>query len=81
MALMVANGANAGNLSPFSSVGLIVQAQMVKAGLPGHEASVFFANFVAHTVAALIAWAIFGRESRTSAPATATRTTLPPNRP
>ena len=60
MALMVGNGANAGNLSPFSSVGLIVQAQMTKAGLPGHEASVFFANFVAHTLAALAAYLLFG---------------------
>lgn len=60
MALMVANGANAGNLSPFSSVGLIVQAQMVKADLPGHEASVFTANFVAHTLAALAAYLMFG---------------------
>ena len=46
MALMVGNGANAGNLSPFSSVGLIVQAQMVKAGVPGHELSVFLASLV-----------------------------------
>lgn len=60
MALMVANGANAGNLSPFSSVGLIVQAQMIKAGLPGHESSVFFANFAAHTLAAVAAYALFG---------------------
>ena len=60
MALMVANGANAGNLSPFSSVGLIVQAQMAKAGLSGHDASVFVANFIAHTLAALAAFLLFG---------------------
>ena len=60
MALMVGNGANAGNLSPFSSVGLIVQAQMEKAGLPGHDGSVFLANFVAHTLAALAAYLLFG---------------------
>jgi di/tricarboxylate transporter len=59
MALMVGNGANAGNLSPFSSVGLIVQAQMVKAGIPGHEWSVFLANFVAHTLAATVAYLLF----------------------
>ena len=60
MALMVANGANAGNLSPFSAVGVIVQAQMHKAGLPHHDWGVFLANFVAHTLAALAAYALFG---------------------
>src|SRR4051812_35532414 len=48
IALMVANGANAGNLSPVSAVGIIVHTQMDKAGLPGHGLSVFLANFVAH---------------------------------
>jgi Na+/H+ antiporter NhaD/arsenite permease-like protein len=74
MALMVANGANAGNLSPFSSVGLIVQAQMAKVGLAGHDANVFLANFVAHTLAALAAYLLFGgltmlRARRTARPA------------
>jgi Na+/H+ antiporter NhaD/arsenite permease-like protein len=69
MALMVANGANAGNLSPVSSVGLIVQAQMVKAGLPGHEASVFTANFVAHALAAIVAFALFSGSRARGGPA------------
>lgn len=60
MALMVGNGANAGNLSPFSAVGLIVQAQFVKVGLPPSAGSVFFANFVAHTLAAAAAYCLFG---------------------
>ena len=47
-ALMVANGANAGNLSPFSSVGVIANGAMVKAGLVGFEGRVWFANFAAH---------------------------------
>ena len=34
-ALMVANGANAGNLSPFSSVGVIANGAMARAGLYG----------------------------------------------
>ena len=34
-ALMVANGANAGNLSPFSSVGVIANGAMARAGLAG----------------------------------------------
>ena len=49
-ALMVANGANAGNLSPFSSVGVIANGAMAKAGLVGHEGVVWFANFAAHLV-------------------------------
>ena len=49
-ALMVANGANAGNLSPFSSVGVIANGAMARAGLVGHEGIVWFANFAAHIV-------------------------------
>ena len=64
MALMVANGANAGNLSPWSSVGIIVQTQMQKVNLPGHETSVFVANFVAHTLAAAVAWTFFTLRAR-----------------
>ncbi len=60
IALMVANGANAGNLSPFSAVGLIVQAQMLKAGLVGHEWASFAANFVAHSMVAVAAYLLFG---------------------
>jgi di/tricarboxylate transporter len=60
MALMVANGGNAGNLSPFSAVGVIVHAQMDKAGLPNNDWSVFAANFVAHAVVAAAAYLLFG---------------------
>jgi Na+/H+ antiporter NhaD/arsenite permease-like protein len=75
MALMVANGANAGNLSPWSSVGIIVHTQMEKANLPGHDASVFVANFVAHAIAAAAAFALFRRRHRPAdvAPQTATK--------
>lgn len=59
-ALMLGNGANAGNLSPFSAVGVIVAAGMAKAGLVGHEWPVWAANFVAHALAATAAWALFG---------------------
>ena len=37
-ALMVANGANAGNLSPFSSVGVIANGAMASAGLSAMKA-------------------------------------------
>lgn len=59
-ALMVANGANAGNLSPISSVGLIVHTQMQKAGLSGHDGQVFAAVFAAHTAVAIAAYLLFG---------------------
>ena len=45
MALAVANGANAGNLSPISSVGIIANGKMAEAGLGGHDFKVWFANF------------------------------------
>jgi di/tricarboxylate transporter len=60
-ALMVANGANAGNLSPISSVGIIANSRMAEAGLAGHEGRVWFANFAAHALVALFAWLLIGR--------------------
>ena len=59
-ALMVANGANAGNLSPFSSVGVIANTKMAAVGLGGHEWKVWGANFAAHLLVGLAAWAMFG---------------------
>ena len=59
-ALMVGNGANAGNLSPISAVGIIVQTLMGKIGLGGHEWAVWGANFTAHVIAATAAWWLFG---------------------
>jgi Na+/H+ antiporter NhaD/arsenite permease-like protein len=59
-ALMLGNGANAGNLSPFSAVGVIVSAGMTKAGLVGYEWPAWAANFVAHALAAAGAWLLFG---------------------
>lgn len=59
-ALMVGNGANAGNLSPISAVGVIVQTLMAKIGLEGHEWAVWAANFTAHALAATGAWWLFG---------------------
>jgi Na+/H+ antiporter NhaD/arsenite permease-like protein len=60
MALMVGNGANAGNLSPFSAVGVIVQNNMVKAGIPYHPWQVFATNCVAHVMVAAGAYFLFG---------------------
>ena len=63
-ALMVANGANAGNLSPFSSVGVIANGAMARAGLIGHEGVVWFANFAAHLIVggAAYVWLVRGVE-------------------
>jgi di/tricarboxylate transporter len=55
-ALMVANGANAGNLSPLSAVGVIANTRMAAAGLGGHEWKVFAANFLAHALVATVAF-------------------------
>ncbi len=55
-ALMIANGTNAGNLSPLSAVGIIARDGMAKAGLVGHGGKVFFANLAAHVIVGLAAW-------------------------
>ena len=47
-ALAVANGANAGNLSPISSIGIVANAKMAEVGLGGHEGKVWLANLLAH---------------------------------
>jgi len=55
-ALMVAMGANAGNLSPISAVGVIANTKMAEAGMGGHEWKVWFANFIAHAFVAAVAY-------------------------
>jgi len=58
-ALMVANGANAGNLSPVSAVGVIANTKMSEVGLGGNEMLVFAANFGAHLIVAAFAYLLF----------------------
>lgn len=77
-ALMIGNGANAGNLSPISAVGLIVHSAMAKIGLEGHQWSVWSANFTAHALAALGAWILFGGPALLRAPSVSTHTTRVP---
>lgn len=60
-ALMVANGANAGNLSPLSAVGIIANSRMEAAGLGGHQWKVWAANFFAHLLVSLIAYVVLAR--------------------
>jgi di/tricarboxylate transporter len=58
-ALMVANGANAGNLSPISAVGIIANSRMAAAGNGGHELVVMMANLLAHVFVAAIAYTFY----------------------
>jgi Na+/H+ antiporter NhaD/arsenite permease-like protein len=59
-ALAVANGANAGNMSPISAVGIIANTRMAEAGIGGHEAKVWIANFAAHLLVTAIAYVVLG---------------------
>ena len=63
VALVVANGANAGNLSPLSAVGIIANSRMAEAGLTGHEAKVFAANFLAHVAVTVGAYLVLALAS------------------
>lgn len=77
-ALMVGNGANAGNLSPFSTVGVIVSGLMTRSGLPGHELRVWFFHAAAHAAVAALGYLLFGglslaRQRRAAAPEPAPR--------
>ena len=60
MALMVGNGAQAGALSRFAPTGLIVNTNMEKIGLAGHETSTYLNNLMAHVVVTFAAYFIFG---------------------
>ena len=60
MALMVGNGAQAGALSRFAPTGLIVNTNMEKIGLGGHETSTYLNNLMAHVVVTFVAYFIFG---------------------
>jgi di/tricarboxylate transporter len=82
-ALMVANGANAGNLSPISAVGVIANTKMAEAGLAGHQGKVFFANLAAHSLVAVAAyfflrgWQLTGRTDAIAQDPAETTMTLP----
>jgi len=73
-ALVVANGANAGNLSPISAVGVIANTRMAEAGLTGYEGRVFLANFLASALVAAAAYVMLGghRLPRVARPVDAT---------
>jgi di/tricarboxylate transporter len=59
-AVMVGTGANAGNLSPVSPVGAMVNTLLAKNGLAGHEWKIWSANLLAHALVAGAAYLLFG---------------------
>jgi len=69
-ALMIANGANAGNLSPLSAVGIIANTRMASVGLGGHEWKVWAANFLAHCLVGTAAYALLIRTAHSAEPST-----------
>lgn len=77
-AIVIGTGANAGNLSPISSVGAMANDLMVKIGLPGHEWKVFAANFLAHVLVAAAAYLMFGGLRLLRAERTASSTVAAP---
>ncbi len=59
-AIMVGHGANAGNLSPFSMVGVIAGGLMERGGLGGHPFRVWVFHSAANAAVAGAAYVLFG---------------------
>jgi di/tricarboxylate transporter len=59
-AIMVGTGANAGNMSPVSSVGAMVGELMTGIGLPDQQWLLWSVNFSAHVLVATAAYFLFG---------------------
>ena len=66
-ALMVANGANAGNLSPISAIGVVANTKMAEAGLAGHGGKVWLASFLAHALVSAAAYVVLAARQRGTA--------------
>lgn len=60
MAIMVANGASAGSVSPFAPNGIVVNRIAANIGLPDHAWSIYANNFIAHAVVSISAYLLFG---------------------
>jgi di/tricarboxylate transporter len=60
MAIMLANGANAGGLSPLAPTGIIARDLMARAGMPGAEWANFFNTLAAQSFVAFAGYALFG---------------------
>jgi Na+/H+ antiporter NhaD/arsenite permease-like protein len=59
-ALVVINGANSGNLSPVSAVGIVANTKLAEAGLGGHELKVWMANLLASLLVTAAAYVALG---------------------
>lgn len=64
IAVMVAMGANSGNLSPVSAVGVIANSKMAEAGVGGHELRVWLWSLFAHVLVAGAAYLFFVQRMR-----------------
>lgn len=60
MAIMVANGASAGSVSPVAPTGIVVNRIAASIGLPDSAGTIYANNLVAHTVVAFTAYLLFG---------------------
>ena len=76
-ALMVANGANAGNLSPISAIGVVANAKMAEAGLSGHAGKVWLASFLAHALVSAVAYVVLARQRQPAGPPTTANAATP----
>jgi di/tricarboxylate transporter len=81
IAIMVAMGANSGNLSPVSAVGVVANTKMAEAGVGGHEMKVWLWSLFAHFLVAAAAYLFFVRRMRTPQAAAAAPADLPPAAP
>jgi Na+/H+ antiporter NhaD/arsenite permease-like protein len=60
MAIMTANGVNAGNLSPFTPTGIVVKEALAKAGITGVEWKTWAVMAGVHALVAAGAFVLFG---------------------
>jgi di/tricarboxylate transporter len=85
MAIMVANGASAGSLSPIAPTGVVVEGITAKMGLGDVRWTIYLNNFAAHTTIAFAGYLSLGgwklvRRSRRPQPAYAAAAAgVPPN--
>ena len=83
MAIMIANGASAGSLSPVAPTGIVVNGITTKIGLPNVQWPIYRNNLIAHTAVAfsgyllLGGWRLFVLRARAAAPAAAGVGTMP----
>ena len=60
MTIMVANGAQAGSLSPIAPTGIIVSTSLADIGITGVEWPTYFNVLIAHTAVAVAGYFVFG---------------------